>query len=47
MDKKALLKEYVAITLGTLIAAGRAVYFFLIPSHVTVGSASGTSGCAC
>lgn len=40
MDKKALLKEYVAITLGTLIGAA-AVYFFLIPSHVTVGSTSG------
>ena len=40
MDKKALLKEYIAITLGTLIGAA-AVYFFLIPSHVTVGSVSG------
>ena len=40
MDKKALLKEYAAITLGTLIGAA-AVYFFLIPSHVTVGSTSG------
>lgn len=40
MDKKALLKEYIAITLGTLIVAA-AVYFFLIPSHVTVGSVSG------
>lgn len=40
MKKGALLKEYVAITLGTLIGAA-AVYFFLIPSHVTVGSTSG------
>ena len=38
--RQALLKEYVAITLGTLIGAA-AVYFFLIPSHVTVGSTSG------
>ena len=42
MDKKALLKEYVAITLGTLIAAA-AVYFFLIPSHVTVSAAHGSA----
>ena len=40
MKKGALLKEYVAITLGTLIGAA-AVYFFLIPSQVTVGSITG------
>ena len=34
------LREYLLITLGTLIAAV-AVYFFLVPSHVTVGSVSG------
>ncbi|MGN0625203.1 MAG: YitT family protein [Oscillospiraceae bacterium] len=40
MKKGALLKEYAAITLGTLIVSA-AVYFFLIPSQVTVGSISG------
>ena len=40
MKKGTLLQEYAAITLGTLIGAA-AVYFFLIPSHVTVGSTSG------
>ena len=40
MKKGALLQEYAAITLGTLIASA-AVYFFLIPSQVTVGSITG------
>ncbi|MDD5920630.1 MAG: YitT family protein [Oscillospiraceae bacterium] len=40
MKKRALLQEYAAITLGTLIVSA-AVYFFLIPSQVTVGSISG------
>ncbi|HCU32535.1 MAG TPA: YitT family protein [Ruminococcaceae bacterium] len=40
MKKGALLQEYAAITLGTLIVSA-AVYFFLIPSQVTVGSISG------
>ncbi|HAG57214.1 MAG TPA: YitT family protein [Ruminococcaceae bacterium] len=35
-----MLQEYAAITLGTLIVSA-AVYFFLIPSQVTVGSISG------
>ena len=40
MKKGALLQEYAAITLGTLIVSA-AVYFFLIPSQVTVGSITG------
>ena len=35
-----IIKEYLVITLGIFIAAV-AVYFFLVPSGVTVGSASG------
>ena len=35
-----ILKDYLVITLGIFIAAV-AVYFFLVPSGVTVGSASG------
>ena len=33
------IKEYAVITLGTIIIVA-AVYFFMLPSHVTVGSAS-------
>lgn len=40
MDKRELLKEYGTITVGTLIVA-TAVYFFLLPSQVVVGSLSG------
>ncbi len=40
MDKKALIKEYGTITVGVFIVA-IAVYFFLIPSNVVVGSLSG------
>ena len=36
---KRFLKEYGIITVGTAIIAA-AVYFFMMPSHVTVGSAS-------
>lgn len=39
-EKTLLFREYVMITLGTLIAAA-AIYFFMVPSHVTVGSISG------
>ena len=39
MPRKRILKELVTITLGTLIVA-IAVYFFMYPSHVTVGSAA-------
>lgn len=35
-----VIKDYLMITLGIFIAAA-AVYFFLVPSGVTVGSASG------
>jgi len=40
MDKKAFIKEYGTITVGTFIVAV-AVFFFLIPSKVVVGSLSG------
>lgn len=39
MDKRRI-KEYALITVGTVIAAA-AVYFLMVPSHVTVGSISG------
>lgn len=39
MIKKQIMKEYATITIGTIIIAA-AVYFFMLPSHVTVGSAS-------
>ena len=39
MINKHTVKEYAIITFGTAIIAA-AVYFFMIPSHVTVGSAS-------
>ncbi len=37
---KKVIKEYVIITLGTALAAA-AIYFFMLPSEVTVGSVSG------
>lgn len=40
MDKKRLIKEYGTVTVGTFIVA-LAVYFFLLPSNVVVGSLSG------
>lgn len=40
MKRNSLIWEYLIITLGTLIIAG-AVFFFLIPSHLAVGSISG------
>ena len=39
MITKRTVKEYAIITVGTIIIAA-AVYFFMLPSHVTVGSAS-------
>ena len=39
MLSKRSLKEFFSITIGTGIIAS-AVYFFMLPSHVTVGSAS-------
>lgn len=39
MNKMQTAKEYCVITVGTLIIA-IAVYFFMLPSHVTVGSAT-------
>ena len=35
-----LLREFMMITIGTAIVAA-AVFFFLVPSHVSVGSISG------
>ena len=40
MLNKRSLREFVNITIGTVITAA-AVYFFMYPSHVTVGSAAG------
>ena len=40
MLNKRSLREFVNITVGTVIVAA-AVYFFMYPSHVTVGSAAG------
>ena len=40
MLNKRNLREFVNITAGTIIVAA-AVYFFMYPSHVTVGSAAG------
>ena len=40
MERTKKIKEYVIITLGTLIVS-MAVYFFLLPSIVVVGSLSG------
>ncbi len=40
MERTKKIKEYAIITLGTLIVS-TAVYFFLLPSNVVVGSLSG------
>ena len=40
MKKLETVKEFIIITLATIIVAA-AVFFFLIPSHVSVGSISG------
>lgn len=40
MKKISMIKEFLIITFATLIVAS-AVFFFLIPSHVSVGSVSG------
>lgn len=40
MQSKRNLREFFAITIGTIITAC-AVFFFMMPSHVTVGSAAG------
>lgn len=40
MDRKTIIKEYGIVTIGTLIVAA-AVFFFMIPSNVVVGSLSG------
>ena len=40
MRSKQNIREFVNITVGTIIVAA-AVYFFMYPSHVTVGSAAG------
>lgn len=40
MERKQMIKEYATITVGTLVVA-LAVFFFLIPSNVVVGSLSG------
>ena len=40
MDKKKFLKEYALITAGVFIVA-LAVYFFLMPSNVVIGSLAG------
>lgn len=40
MDKKKFIREYGIITAGTAVIAA-AVYFFMIPSNVIVGSLSG------
>ena len=40
MKQKQALREFLNITIGTVIVAA-AVYFFMYPSHVTVGSAAG------
>ena len=39
MDKKKLIRDFAVITFATAIVAV-AVYFFMLPSHLTVGSAS-------
>ena len=39
MLNKRSIREFFIITVGTAIIAA-AVYFFMLPSHVTVGSAS-------
>lgn len=42
MDRKQLLKEYVLMTLGTVIAAV-GIYFFKFPNHFSTGGVSGIS----
>lgn len=42
MKRNHYLREFVIITIGTIIAAS-AVYFFMLPSHVAVGSGSACS----
>ncbi len=39
-NKLEIFREYVMITIATIIV-GAAVFFFLVPSHLTVGSISG------
>lgn len=39
MINRKTLREYLTITFGTMVIAA-AVYFFMLPSHVTVGSVS-------
>ena len=39
MLNRRTVKDYLIITVGTIIIAA-AVYFFMLPSHVTVGSAT-------
>jgi uncharacterized membrane-anchored protein YitT (DUF2179 family) len=38
-DKRKMMKEFVILTFGAVLAAA-AIYFFMLPSHVAVGSAS-------
>ena len=40
MLNKRNIREFISITVGTVITAA-AVFFFMLPSHVTVGSAAG------
>ena len=40
MLNKRNIREFISITVGTIITAC-AVFFFMMPSHVTVGSAAG------
>ena len=40
MKKYEVAKEYIIITMATLITAS-ALFFFLIPSHLSVGSITG------
>ena len=40
MLSKSAFKEYAVITVGTIIIAA-AVFFFMLPSHVTVGTGVG------
>ena len=39
MINKRTLKEFVIITAGTLVVAA-AVYCFMMPSHISIGSAT-------
>ena len=46
MNKKKVLnttKDFLIITFGAVLAAA-AIYFFMLPSHVAVGSASALAG---